>query len=272
MSQMKEPDGEHGSDKRGGGKPGGEEQGSAEQGAWMFADAIPLEGATHWLSRDEARHATGARRLRPGDPLTLFDGRGAVAQATLGHARRDDGALEVRVGPVRREPRQGRHVTVASAVPKGDRLATLMEGIGPLGIAEFIPIRAERSVVPWSDQLAQRCRRVLVECAKQSHSAWVTALPQHGAPAEDIARVVTSATSAGKRALLADRAGEPLHAAARAIDPSNQVIVIIGPEGGFSERERGAAIAAGAMPVSLGPAILRIELAATVAAALLRLD
>lgn len=267
MSQMKERHDGPGRDEQ-----GRDQEGSAEHGAWMFAEAIPAEGATHWLSRDEARHATGARRLRPGDPLTIFDGCGAVAQATLGHMRRDDGALEVRVGPLRREPRQGRHVTVASAVPKGDRLATLMEGIGPLGVSEYIPIRAERSVVPWSEHLAQRCGRILLECAKQSHSAWVTRLPKHGAPADDAESVARSTVAAGAALLIADRAGEPLRDVSRALDAARHVAVLIGPEGGFSERERSAAIAAGATPVSLGPAILRIELAATVAAALLRLD
>lgn len=261
MSKVKEGHGGH----------GGDGQGSADHGAWLFADAIPAEGGVHWISRDEARHATGARRMRPGDPVTLFDGCGAVARATLGHARRDDGALEVRVGTVCREPRQGRHVVVASAIPKGDRLATLMEGIGPLGVAEFMPIRAERSVVPWSAHLAQRCRRILVECAKQSRSPWIASLAVPDGDAADARTIAQSMSAAGAAVLIADRAGEPLPEVARAIDPARRVAVLVGPEGGFSERERGAAIAAGAQPVSLGPAILRIELAATVAAALLRL-
>jgi len=248
------------------------EQGSEGHGTWMFAEAIPGEGAMHWLSRDEARHATGARRMRAGDPVTLFDGCGTVAHATLGQARRDDGALEVRVTAVRREPRQGRQVTIAGAVPKGDRLATLMEGIGPLGVSEFIPVRAERSVVPWSDNLLQRCRRILVECAKQSQSPWITRLPVQGAAAGDVASIVRAAVSAGASVLLADRAGEPLRAVASAVDRTRHAVVLIGPEGGFSERERATAIASGATSVSLGPAILRIELAATVAAALLRID
>lgn len=241
-----------------------------EHGAWLFADAIPSTGAAHWLSRDEARHATGSRRMRAGDAVTLFDGCGAVAHATLGDARRDDGALEVRIASVHREPLQGRHVTMASAVPKGDRLATLMEGIGPLGVAEFVPIRAERSVVPWSDHLAQRCRRILIECAKQSHSPWITRLPRPGAPIGDVAGLAREAASAGARVLIADREGEPVRDVARAIDPSHRVFVLIGPEGGLSERERSAAVTSGATRVSLGPAILRVELAATVAAAILR--
>lgn len=254
-----------------GSMPDQHDEDSPEQGAWLFAEAIPPEGSANWLSRDEARHATGARRMRPGDPVTLFDGRGTIARAALGHARRDDGALEVRVGHVHREQRQGRHITVASAIPKGDRLATLMEGIGPLGVAAFLPIRAERSVVPWSDHLAQRCGRILVECAKQSRSPWVTTLPGPATPAQDLAGVARAAVSGGSCVLIADRAGEPLRDVVRAASPERPVTALIGPEGGFSERERGAAIAAGAVPVSLGPAILRIELAATVAAALLRL-
>jgi 16S rRNA (uracil1498-N3)-methyltransferase len=238
---------------------------------WLFAPAMPAEGGTHWLSRDEARHATGARRLRAGDAITLFDGRGSTAHATLGHARRDDGAIEVRIGAMRSEPRQGRHVIVASAIPKGDRLATLMEGIGPLGVAEFVPLRTEHGVVPWSGHLAQRCGRILVECAKQCRSPWVTALPTVEAHERDAIAAVHGGCAHGAQVLVADREGAPMAQCARSLDPARPVLVLIGPEGGFSGRERTGALAAGATPVSLGPAILRIELAATVAAALLRL-
>lgn len=237
--------------------------------AWLFAPAMPMEGGTHWLSRDEARHATGARRLRAGDAITLFDGKGSTASATLGSARRDDGALEVRVGAVRHEPRQGRHVIVASAIPKGDRLATLMEGIGPLGVAEFVPLRTERGVVPWSAHLQQRCGRILVECAKQSRSPWVTEIP--AAEERDLLAVIEAGCARGAQVLIADRDGALLVQHAGALDHERAVLVLIGPEGGFSAHERDEALAAGAVPVSLGPAILRIELAATVAAALLRL-
>ena len=240
-------------------------------GAWLFAPAMPVQGGTHWISREEARHAMGSRRMRAGDAITLFNGQGATAQATLGEARRNDGALEVRVVAVHREPRQGRHVAIASAIPKGDRLAALMEGIGPLGVAEFLPLRADRSVVPWSEHLAQRCARILVECAKQSRSPWVTSLPSQQSGPHDVSGLAAAAADQGSRLLIADRAGAPVAAAARELDPARHVTVLIGPEGGFSERERAAAIAAGAVPVSLGPAILRIELAATVAAAMLRL-
>jgi 16S rRNA (uracil1498-N3)-methyltransferase len=247
------------------------EQGSDAIGAWMFADAIPAAGTTHWLSRDEARHAAGSRRLRPGDPLTLFDGQGTVAHATLGNARRDDGALEVLVVAHHHVPREGRHVTLASAVPKGDRLATLMEGIGPLGVAAFVPLRTERGVVPWSGHLAQRSRRILMECAKQSHSPWVTAVPDAAGGAPDVPSVVSEAAGHGARVMIADQSGAPLAHVAAGVPADARVRVLVGPEGGFSGRERDAAVAAGAVPVSLGPAILRIELAATVAAALLRL-
>jgi 16S rRNA (uracil1498-N3)-methyltransferase len=236
---------------------------------WLFAPAMPAEGGTHWLSRDEARHATGARRLRAGDEVTLFDGRGSTASATLGHARRDDGALEVRVGNVLQQARQGRHVIVASAIPKGDRLATMMEGIGPLGVAEFMPLRTERGIVPWSAHVEQRCGRILVECAKQSRSPWVTAMPS--AQERDALAAIEAGRAHGAQVLIADRDGAPLAHHARTLDPVLPVLVLVGPEGGFSARERSEALAAGTVPVSLGPAILRIELAATVAAALLRL-
>lgn len=239
---------------------------SGMEGPWLHADPLPAARSVHWLSRDEARHATGARRLHPGDAVTLFDGRGGVAQGLLGESRRADGSLEVAVGDVQRIARAGRPVTIACAVPKGDRLSTLLEALAPLGVERMVPMRTERGVVPWSSHLAQRSHRICIECAKQSRAPWVPAL---GEPmgVTDAAR--EGAASGGL--LIADRAGDALSACAAALDPGRRVTVLVGPEGGFTDAERAAAIAAGALPVSLGPAILRIELAASVAATLLRL-
>lgn len=235
-------------------------------GPWLHADPLPPAHGTHWLSRDEARHATGSRRLHPGDAVTLFDGRGGVVQGRLGESRRADGSLEVSAGQPQHVARAGRRVRIACAVPKGDRLATLLEALAPLGVAEVVPLRTERGVVPWSAHLAQRAHRICVECAKQSRSAWVPALTD---PMEvgDAAR----AGAAAGTALIADRAGQALVSHMRAIAPDRAVTVLVGPEGGFTDAERTAAVAAGAVPVSLGPAVLRIELAASVAATLLRL-
>lgn len=235
-------------------------------GPWLHADPLPGAHGTHWLSREEARHATGSRRLHAGDAVTLFDGRGGIARGSLGESRRGDGALEVAVGPAQRVARAGRAVRIACAVPKGDRLATLLEALAPLGVEEIVPLRTERGVVPWSAHLAQRAQRICVECAKQSRSAWVPALCEP-ASAADAAR---EGASRGEL-LIADRSGPPLAACAAALPQDCRVTVLVGPEGGFTDAERAAAVAAGAAPVSLGPAVLRIELAASVAATLLRL-
>ncbi len=233
---------------------------------WFFVDALPAAGSAWSLSREEAKHATGSKRLAAGDAVVLFDGAGRVAQAILGAAERGrDGALPVvveRIETIARSDVAGRRVHLASALPKGDRLATLVDMTTQLAVASFAPLRCERSVVAESEHRAERMRRIQIEACKQARCAWLPELRAETAPA-------TTARAAPRGSLLvADPSGEPL-AALRATLPA-EVSICIGPEGGFTPSELDAFRAAGATFVSLGPTILRIETAAVVAVAGLR--
>jgi 16S rRNA (uracil1498-N3)-methyltransferase len=236
---------------------------------WFFVDALPAAGLAWMLSREEAKHATGSKRLAPGDAVVLFDGRGRIARALLGsHAgaeRGRDGAMPVvveRLETVERSDAAGRRVHLASALPKGDRLATLVDMTTQLAVASFTPLRCERSVVAESEHRAERMRRIQIEACKQARCAWLPELRPEATPAT-IARVAPQGSL-----LVADPSGEPI-AGFRATLPA-EVTVCIGPEGGFTPSEVDAFRAAGATFVSLGATILRTETAAVVALAELR--
>lgn len=237
---------------------------------WFHLDPLPDAGAV-WLSKDEAKHATGARRLGEGDSVVLFDGRGTLATATLLGTRDRRGDVEARIDSIERQEPISPRIELATALPKGDRLSTLLDMATQAGVDHLIPLRCEWGVVKPHGETPERWQRIAIESAKQSRRAWV---PTFGAP-----MTVAEACRGGEgcRVMLAHPGGAPIGAimeswgsrSAAGGSPST-VRVLIGPEGGFSEAELEVAAASGAERVSLSPHVLRIETAAVVAVGMLR--
>lgn len=214
----------------------------------LSAGKVPLDHA-------QARHALDALRLRTGDAVELFDDAGQVASGVIDAS---GGGVLVDVSVVQpRAPVGG--ITVACAVPKGERADWMVGKLAELGVARFVPLRTARSVVhPEGEGKLDRWRRLAVEAAKQS-----------GQPRPMRIDALTSlsdclAACAAGRGAFADASG-----AARAIDPALAGVVeavLIGPEGGWTEQERGHMAQAGLIPLRLTATILRVETAAVVAA------
>ena len=228
---------------------------------WFHVPSVPGEGGQVALDRDEAKHALGVRRLGAGDGVTVFDGRGTVADASIEPARTREGGTVVRIRSVRQLPRVGIDLVVGVAPPKGDRLSTMLDMLGQLGVAAIVPIDARFGVVDAEGINRGRAERILLEACKQSRSAWVAELR----PAATLASFTEAARAEGRAVLLADAGGGAADAAA-----FGRVAVAVGPEGGFSTEEIAAAVGASAVRVGLGPSVLRVETAAVALAALLR--
>lgn len=221
---------------------------------WIFVPQLPPSApSTCRVDADEAKHAAGSRRLRTGDRMHLFDGRGVIADASMGVLNRD-GSIDAEIDALRAQPLLAPMLEIASAVPKGDRLGTLLESLGPLGAARWTPLNCAHSVVKWSISHEPRTRRVLISSCKQSHQSWLPQIAASCAP-EVAAR---DAISRGLQVFIAHPGGELISVAGRISSPAS---FLIGPEGGFTEAELQAVESLGARRVSLGSAILRIELA-----------
>lgn len=227
--------------------------------AWFHVATLGAD-AVVWIARDEAKHALGSRRLGPGDGVSLFDGAGAIAAGVVTDQRRHDGAVAIEVTSVERAPRAARSIHMACAIPKGDRSATLIESCIPFEPASFTPLACERSVTRITGNLAARLDRIALEACKQSRQPWPCAVGPERSPDE----VVRAASG---RALILHPGGADLRTAAGA---DADLTLLVGPEGGFTQREVAACEAAGAVRVGLGATILRIELAASTAMAVLR--
>lgn len=226
------------------------------------------------LPPDAARHAQ-VLRLQPGDGVTLFDGRGGEwsAQITV-MGKREVQADVLAHRAVERELPIA--VTLALAMPAGDRMDFVVEKATELGAAAVQPLVAERSVLRLNGERADKRRAhwqaIAVAACEQCgrNRVPVLATPM-GLPAWLDVLGTPSATQA--RWLLGWREARPwpeVHAQAPASGGS--VCVLSGPEGGFTEAEEALVRARGFHSVSLGPRVLRADTAPLAVLAALALD
>jgi len=210
------------------------------------------------LDAAEARHAVGARRLREGDVVVLFDGAGREADAEL--IALSSRRVLVRVGAVRDVPRAAaRELTLAVSLPSPARQDTLVEKCTELGVTAIRPIRVERSVADASAGRIERWHRISVAAAKQSEQAWLPELHEPAAIGD-----VLDLAGKFELVLLADPSSEawPLPTVLERRRQARTVLAFIGPEGGFTEQVHALLVCRGAQPCRLTPTILRVETAA----------
>jgi len=236
----------------------------------FFVQHLPEAGATTSLTGEEAHHAAASRRLHPGDILWLFDGLGGIARATVQRVGARGRELELRVQDRRTEPYPWPLIHLACAIPKGDRQQVLLDMATQLGMASFTPLTCERSVVKPGTGNPERWRRICLEACKQSRRLYLPVIHEPGSPRQ----VATQAASPGADLWIAhpgDRA-IPISVLTASRNQTRAVTILVGPEGGFTQEEIDAVMAASATAVTLGRAVLRIETAAVALLAMLRLN
>jgi 16S rRNA (uracil1498-N3)-methyltransferase len=234
--------------------------------ARFFVDP-PLEtGARRALSERAAHHAARVLRLRVGDPLTLFDGRGGEYAATLAERTRD--AVTVEVGAwheVEREAPLG--IVLAQGISSAERMDLTVQKAVELGVAAIQPLDCEKSVVRLDARRAESRRahwqRVVIAACEQCGR---NRLPEVRPPLP-VAALCEATRAQSPKWLLAPEAQARLRDAARGLESG--LLLAAGPEAGFSDTETRALVDAGYMPVRLGPRILRTETAALAAIAAL---
>jgi len=204
-------------------------------------------------------------KLRAGDPVVLFNGDGTDYAAELLSNRRDQVTLRVtaRLPAIAESPLA---ITLVQAVSKGDRMDLSLQKATELGVSAVQPLFSERTEVRLTDERllrrSEHWQRVLGSACKQCGRARLPELRE----AMDLDEWLASDDEAA-RIVLEPNAGEAL--AAHVLQGS-AVALVVGPEGGFSEREVRCMQLAGVRALSLGPRILRTETAGPAAIAILQ--
>ncbi|CAB4794500.1 MAG: RsmE family RNA methyltransferase [Actinobacteria bacterium] len=208
--------------------------------AHVFVDSL----LTPTLNADDQHHLARVLRLRAGESVSVSDGQGRwrICRFVSADVLEPDTEIETveRVVP---------EITIGFALPKGDRPEWIVQKLTEIGVDHVVVLHAERSVVRWEPDRAERNIAKLVKVAReasmQSRRVW---LPTVSGP-------LRADQVAGGSVSLAEPDGDALTLAA--------TTVLIGPEGGWTPNELNIT----ASHVSLGKSILRVETAALVAAA-----
>lgn len=216
----------------------------------------PLSPGLVTLAGPEAHHLARVCRARPDDVICLFNGDGfeypaRVAEITQKHVVVD---VTTRVSIVREHPFQ---LIVAAPMPKGDRGDFLVEKLTELGATKFVPLQTERSVVHPRTSRLENLQRAVVEASKQCGRNVL----MHVEPLTTWTDLLACRDLPSAR-WIGDAAGTPLEY------DGGDVAIAVGPEGGLTESEISAALAAGWRKASLGPRTLRVETAALAMAAI----
>jgi 16S rRNA (uracil1498-N3)-methyltransferase len=221
------------------------------------------------LTGSEAHHARDVLRMKRGEKLVVFNGRGREITGEIV----DPGSSEIRLRKLHEAetPPLRCQIVLGQAVPKGKNMELIVHKAVEIGAAEISPIISDRTVVQVDPESAvqkqAKWQQIAIEAAKQCGQNW---LPRVHAPRKLAEFFDTATSNAGfdlrligslqpdaqhLKKILADFSSEHQHR-------PQSVLMLVGPEGDFTPAELALARRHGCRPITLGPIILRVETAA----------
>jgi 16S rRNA (uracil1498-N3)-methyltransferase len=215
------------------------------------------------LTDTQFRHLIKVLRLKIGDCIELFDGKGTLAQAIIEKIEKSQAVLTVKNIKNYPKPSQQR-IIIASSIAKGERFELLVAKCTELGIDRIVPVVFERTVKQALQQ--HRLQTIAVESTKQCQRLFLPIIDSPTGLSQAIeklqseypdAKIIFGSLTENTKSVISLNFG------------SNDVIVFIGPEGGLTETEENILKKINAQPVRLTDTVLRIETAAITFAAIL---
>jgi len=231
----------------------------------------PSEGANAVvaLRGADARHAVTVARLRAGERLRVGDGAGLVIEGVV--LQSDPAEVLVRADHVEHEPVPSPRLTLVQALAKGDRDELAVQAATELGVDAILPWQSARSISRWEGVKAEKNRArwqaIVREASKQAVRAHVPLV----SPMVGLGALLQRLEGHPVTVLVLDPIGDTALAALDAAELAgvDEIVLIVGPEGGIAPEELSALERAGARPVRLGTTVLRTSTAGPAAIAVL---
>ena len=213
------------------------------------------------LPREAAHYLCVVHRLEAGSAFVAFDAElGLEAFGKIVLVERTRVTCELEAPKPARGGTLG--VTLLQATAKGDRIEQVVRGATALGVERIVLVVAERSVARPADLRRERLRAISLEASRQSGRGDV---PPIDGPVPLGERLAALADWTGLKLCLAPQATVPLAEHLDGSTPGSPAVILVGPEGGLTDAELGAARESGFLAAGLGPLTLRTELAAIAA-------
>jgi 16S rRNA (uracil1498-N3)-methyltransferase len=213
------------------------------------------------LSESEARHASQSRRLAVGDEVMILNGKGSKAKGSF--VQLNKRSAQVKIDYVDVVEQVSLDVAVACAIPKGDRQKVLIDMLTQLGISSFIPLECEFSMTKVTSKLIEKWQKVAIEACKQSENAFSPVIHS----SFSINDLINSDHFSDREIFRAEQHANGDHVI---MELKNQqkptkILILIGPEGGFSPTEICMMNLNEIHLINVGDHILRTETAAIAA-------
>ena len=209
------------------------------------------------LTPQQQHYLLRVLRLRDGDKFIVMDGMGKWWLAQL---RGEQGEI---LEPLEVKTELPVAITLMMALPKGNGFDEIVRCCTELGVTSIAPVLSDRTLLNPSHQKLERWQRIASEAAEQSERAVVPTILQPVA-----FNTAIKETTATHRYICEARGDYP-HLQQVINKTANEIIIAIGPEGGWTNQELEIAIASGFQPISLGRRILRAVTAPIVAISLI---
>ncbi|MCH1624988.1 16S rRNA (uracil(1498)-N(3))-methyltransferase [Fredinandcohnia quinoae] len=224
-----------------------------------------FEESSTIITGDDVHHIIRVMRMDVGHQIICCDPNGKVARCTITEISNDVVFVNV-VEWIEKSNELPIKVTIASGLPKGDKLEYVIQKGTELGASEFVPFIAARSVVKWDEKKGlkkvERWNKIAKEAAEQSHRTIIPSVHE----ALSLTDLLTYSQSYDYKLIAYEedaKSGEKskLVRLFNELVEGQSLLVVVGPEGGLSEKEVSRLEENGFLTCSFGPRILRTETA-----------
>ncbi|MGB4067948.1 MAG: 16S rRNA (uracil(1498)-N(3))-methyltransferase [Nitrospira sp.] len=236
----------------------------------LFVSPECIDQQTIVVTGDVLVHLRDSLRITVGETLWLNSGQGTKFRVDITDVSKRAVTADI-LETIQEPPRQTPRLILGQSLLKGEKMDWVIQKATELGVSEIVPIESQHSVVQLKadrvDHQLARWQRIALEAAQQSEQ-WripTVAMPQ------SLSALLTSLATGTLTLMLAERReGKSLQTVNLPQDATGSILVLIGPEGGWSQEEAQIAEHAGIQPITLGEHILRAETAAIAAISILQ--
>ncbi|MHC4139486.1 MAG: 16S rRNA (uracil(1498)-N(3))-methyltransferase [Planctomycetota bacterium] len=221
-----------------------------------------------WIDSSESHHIIHVKRLKIGDNIIVFNGTGDEFEAEIEDI--EDNRVKVRINQQRTISKENIvEIDIAFAIPKGKRSHLLIQKCAELGVHKLIPTNYARSVVKLKDDCSvkiEKWQKIAIEASKQCGRNTITEIGN----VVDLDNILNTVDSYDLPLFACSQSdSDNLKNTLQEHTKPNNILSVIGPEGGFTSNEIEMAKRAGCKFASLGSRILRVETAAIAVSAIL---